>query len=105
MRSYLKHMRSKKLMAKHVFNAHFVGLRAVISVEVKRMKGLHHLLQDCTSSGRGTETKLSKFQQIDALNVKKRSRHDSCVKPMNSKGEKIGNMWFGGHKGISSGTL
>ena len=23
---------------------------------------------------------------------------------MNPKGEKIGNMWFGGHKGISSGT-
>ena len=27
MRSYLKLMRSKKLMAKHVFNAHFVGPR------------------------------------------------------------------------------
>ena len=27
MRSYLKSMRSKKLMAKHVFNAHFVGPR------------------------------------------------------------------------------
>ena len=67
MRSYLKHMRSKKLMAKHVFNAHFVGLRAVISVEVKRMKGLHHLPQDCTFSRRGAETK---FQQIDTINVK-----------------------------------
>ena len=27
MRSYLMPMRSKKLMAKHVFNAHFVGPR------------------------------------------------------------------------------
>ena len=105
MRSYLKHMRSKKLMAKHVFNTHFVGPRAVILAEVKRMKRPHHLPQDCTSSGRGTETKLSKLQQIDAINVKKHSRRDSCAKPMNPKGEKIGNMWFEGHKGISSGTL
>ena len=69
------------------------------------MKGLHHLPQDCTSSQKGAETKLSKLQQIDAINVKKRSRRDSCAKPMNPKGEKIGNMWFGGYKGISSGTL
>ena len=45
--------------------------RAVISVEVKRMKRLHDLPQNCTSSGRGAETKLSKLQQIDAINVKK----------------------------------
>ena len=32
--------------------------RAVILAEVKRMKGLHHLPQDCTSNGRGAETKL-----------------------------------------------
>ena len=32
--------------------------RAVILAEVKRIKGLHHLPQDCTSSGRGVETKL-----------------------------------------------
>ena len=44
--------------------------RAVISVEVKRMKRLHDLPQNCTSSGRGAETKLSKLQQIDAINVK-----------------------------------
>ena len=105
MRSYLKHIRSKKFMAKHVFNVHFVGLRAIISIEVKRMKGLHHLPQDCTSSGRGTETKLSKLQQIDAINVKKRSKCDSCAKPMNPKGGKIGNVWFEGYKGISSETL
>ena len=78
---------------------------AVILAEVKRMKGLHHLPQDCTSSGRGVETKLSKIQQIDAINVKKHSRRDSCAKPMNPKGDKVGNVWFGGHKGISSETL
>ena len=52
------------------------------------MKGLHHLPQDCTSNGRGAKTKLSKFQQIDSINVKKCSRRDSCAKPMNPKGEK-----------------
>ena len=31
---------------------------------------LHHLPQDCTLNGRGAETKLSKLQQIDAINVK-----------------------------------
>ena len=31
---------------------------------------LHHLPQDYTSSGRRAETKLSKPQQIDAINVK-----------------------------------
>ena len=75
---------------------------AVIYTEVKRMKGLHHLPQDCTSSERGVETK---FQQIDAINVKKLLRRDSYAKPMNSKGEKIENMWFGRHKEISSRTL
>ena len=69
------------------------------------MMELYHLPQDYTSSERRAETKLSKLQQIDAINVKKRLRRDSCAKPMNPKGEKIGNMWFGGHKGISSGTL
>ena len=44
--------------------------RAVISAEVKRMKRLHDLPQNCSSSGRGAETKLSKLQQIDAINVK-----------------------------------
>ena len=44
--------------------------RAVISAEVKRMKRLHDLPQNCTFSGRGAETKLSKLQQIDAINVK-----------------------------------
>ena len=80
-------------------------LRAVISAEVKRMRGLCHFLQDCTSSGRGAKTKLSKFQQIDAINVKKHSRHDSCAMSMNPKWGKIGNIWFGGYKGISSETL
>ena len=31
---------------------------------------LHHLPQDCTSSGKGAEIKLSKPQKIDAINVK-----------------------------------
>ena len=48
------------------------------------MKRLHHLPQDCTSSGRGVETK---FQQIDAINVK--SMHP-CAKLINPKGEKLG---------------
>ena len=68
------------------------------------MKRLHHLPQDCSFNGKGAKTKLSKLQQIDAINVKKRSRCDSCAKLMNPKGEKIGNMWFGGHKGTSSET-
>ena len=67
--------------------------------------GLHHLPQDYTSSGKGAKTKSSKLQQIDAINVKKRSKRDSCAKPMNPKGGKIGNVWFEGYKGISSETL
>ena len=63
------------------------------------MKGLHHLPQDYTSSGRGAEIKLSKFQQIDVINVKKRSRRDSCAKPMNPKGEKLGICGLEGIKG------
>ena len=62
------------------------------------MMKLHHLPQDYTSSGRGAETKLSKFQQIDVINVKKRSRRDSCAKPMNPKGENLGTC---GLKGIN----
>ena len=38
MRSYLKLMRSKKLMAKHVFNAHFVGPRILWSREQAQTK-------------------------------------------------------------------
>ena len=78
--------------------------RAVTSVEVQRMMEFHYLPQNYTSSGRRAETKLFKFQQIDAKNVKKHSRRNSCAKPMNPKREIIGNMWFGGHKEISSGT-
>ena len=44
--------------------------RAVTSVEVQRMMEFHYLSQNCTSNGRGVETKLFKFQQIDAKNVK-----------------------------------
>ena len=65
------------------------------------MRGLCHFLQDCTSSGRGAKTKLSKFQQIDAINVQKRSRHDSYAKPMNPKGENLGTCGLEGIKGSS----
>ena len=34
------------------------------------MKRLHDLPQNYTSSGRGAETKLSKLQQINAINIK-----------------------------------
>ena len=44
--------------------------RAIASVEVQRMMEFHYLPQNCTSRGRRAETKLFKFQQIDAKNVK-----------------------------------
>ena len=74
--------------------------RAVISAEVKRMKGLHHLPQDCISNGRRVKTKL---QQIDTINVKNVQDMIHVPSPWILKG-KTGNMWFGGHKGIASGT-
>ena len=60
---------------------------------------LHCLFQECTSSGRGAETKLFKFQQIDTINVKKRSRRDSCAKPMSPKGEKLETCGLEGIRG------
>ena len=60
---------------------------------------LHRLFQDCTSNGREDETKLFKLQQIDVINVKKRSKHDSCAKPMSPKGEKLGTCGLEGIKG------
>ena len=63
------------------------------------MIGLHHFPQECTSSRRGAETKLFKLQQIDAINVKKRSRRDSCARPMNLKEEKLGTCGLEGIKG------
>ena len=54
------------------------------------MMKLHHLPQDCTSSERGAETKLFKLQQIDVKNTKNVQRRDSCAKPINAKGEKLG---------------
>ena len=68
------------------------------------MMELHHLPQDYTSSGRKAETKSAKFQQINAINVKNIQRRDSCPKPMNPKGEKLGTCGMEGKKGISSGT-
>ena len=44
--------------------------RAVTSAEAYRMMELHHLPQNCISSGRGAETKLFKLQQIDVKNTK-----------------------------------
>ena len=44
--------------------------RVVTSVEVQRIMEFHYLPQNCTSSGKRAETKLFKFQQIDAKNVK-----------------------------------
>ena len=39
--------------------------KAITSVKVQRMMEFHYLPQNCTFSGRGAETKLFKFQQID----------------------------------------
>ena len=50
----------------------------------------HHLPQGSTSSGREAETKLFKLQQIDVKNTKNVQRCDSCAKPMNLKGGKLG---------------
>ena len=44
--------------------------RTVTSVEVQRMMEFYYLPQNCTSSGWGAKTKLFKFQQIYAKNVK-----------------------------------
>ena len=63
------------------------------------MMELHHLPQYCNSSGRGVETKLFKLQQIDVKNTKINSKHDSCAKPMNPKGGKLGTCGLEGIKG------
>ena len=63
------------------------------------MMKLHHLPQNSTSSERGVETKLFKLQQIDVKNTKKCSKRDSCAKPMNPKGEKLGTCGLEGIKG------
>ena len=60
---------------------------------------LHRLFQDCTSNGRGAETKLFKLHQINAINVKKRSRRDLYAKPMSPKGEKLGTCGLEGIRG------
>ena len=44
--------------------------RAVTSIDIQRMMEFHYRPQNCTSNERGAETKLFKFQQIDAKNVK-----------------------------------
>ena len=63
------------------------------------MMKLHHLPQDCTSSERGAGTKLFKLQQIDVKNTKNVQRRDSCAKPIDLKGEKLGTCGLEGIKG------
>ena len=63
------------------------------------MMELHHLPQNCTSSKRGSETKLFKLQQIDVKNAKNVQRRDSCAKPMNVKGGKLRTCGLEGIKG------
>ena len=63
------------------------------------MMEFHHLPQDSTSNGREAETKLFKLQQIDVKNTKNVQRYDSCAKPMNLKGGKLGTCDLEGIKG------
>ena len=63
------------------------------------MMEFHHLPQDCTSSGRGAETKLFKLQQIGVKNTKNVQRRDSCAKPIDLKGGKLGTCSLEGIKG------
>ena len=63
------------------------------------MMKLHHLPQDCTSSERGAETKLFKLQRIDVKNTKNVQRRDSCAKPIDLKGGKLGICGLEGIKG------
>ena len=63
------------------------------------MMEFHHLPQGSTSSGREAETKLFKLQQIDVKNTKNVQRCDSCAKPINIKGGKLGICRLGGIKG------
>ena len=63
------------------------------------MMELHHLPQDCTSSGKGAETKLFKFQQIDVKNTKNVQTCDSCAKPIDLKGGKLGTCGLESIKG------
>ena len=63
------------------------------------MKGLHHLPQDCTSSQKGAETKLSKLQQIDAISVKNIQDMIHAPSPLILKGKKLGTCGLEGIKG------
>ena len=63
------------------------------------MMELQHLPQDGTSSERGAKTKLFKLQQIDVKNTKNVQRCDSCAKPINLKGGKLGTCRLEGIKG------
>ena len=60
---------------------------------------LRHSPQEYISSGKGAETKLSKSQKINTINVKNISRNGSYAKPMNPKGEYLGTCGLEGIKG------
>ena len=73
--------------------------RAITSVEVQRMMEFHYLPQNCTSSGREAETKLFKFQQIDAKNVKNVQDVIHVPSPWILKGKKLRTCGLEGIKG------
>ena len=59
----------------------------------------YYLPQNCTSSGKGAETKLFKFQQINAKNVKKIQDVIHVPSPWILKGEKLRTCGLEGIKG------
>ena len=60
---------------------------------------LHYLFQDCTSNGRGVETKLFKLQQIDVINVKNVQDVIHVPSTWILKGKKLGRCGLEGIKG------
>ena len=60
---------------------------------------LRHSPQEYISSGKEAETKLSKSQKINTINVKNISRNGSYAKPMNPNGEYLGTCGLEGIKG------
>ena len=66
---------------------------------------LHHLPQDCSSSGRGAKTKLSKLQQINAINVKNVQDVIHVPSPCILKGKKLGTCGLEDTKGPPAESL
>ena len=54
------------------------------------MMELHHFSQDYTFSGRGVENQIIQTSTNWCYKSWKHSRRNSCAKPTNSKGEKLG---------------